>query len=560
MSLEAALGGTSLGPPALQEGERLELWADLAVALGSGTTIEARAAAACRAIAQGFGFSRVGISTVDRERKHLVTRAAHDPSLSGTLYRVLSNLWTQPLESDERGRLTVSVWCFERQEQVFVPDVARYDFRPDQTFQRGSVAKAMGIKGYLLTPIVASGTSIGVLAVGFKEEPRGITHELARRLRVVADYVGLGLAALPWAHMTEETIPAPLPVEELLEILREGVIIVGADGAVRHVNRAAQRLLQVDGSEAIGEPWHRILDLRERDRFATVLAESGKRAPARARRWTLRPPTGGDLDIELRLLPLTSSVGGRGTAIVIEDVTRRAELQRVRDQFTSMLVHDLRAPLQSVVGFSELLCDERLGPLNDDQKEFVGRIEHSGEQLMELIEDILEVARYEAGRPLMSKEAVAPWPLVEAVVQRLQGKALPMSVDLRNTVPHDMPDLYADPLRLTQVLQNLLDNAIDFSPSGGVVWVRAEEVRHGETSYVRFEIEDDGPGLGIEGAERLFEKFWVGESRAGRRSHGLGLVIARLIVEGHGGEIQAHDAERRGAVVSFTIPIYRESR
>jgi signal transduction histidine kinase len=553
--VEARLGEVERG-----EAAWLDFWAQLVVALGTGATIEARCRAICQAIAEGFGFLRVGISTVDRRRERLVTRAAHDPSLTGSLYRVLSNLWTQPLEPDAQGRVTVSVWCLENREQVFVPDVERYAFRTQQTFQRGSVIKAMGVRGYLLTPIAANGSGLGVLAVGFKEEPRGISDEVMRRLRVVADYVALGLAAFPWTHDLDETVPAPLPIEGLTDVLREGVIVVGPEGVVRHINRAARRLLQVEAADAVGHPWHRILDLRERERFAILLADPRKKVSDRTRRWALRPPTGGDLDIEIQVLPLASTLGVEEQAIVIEDVTRRAELQRLRDQFMSMLVHDLRAPIQSVVGFSELLRDERLGPLNDDQKEFVGRIERSGEQLMELIEDILELARYEAGRPLMNKTAVEPWPVVEAVVQRLQGKALPLSVELRNTVPHDLPKLFADPLRLTQVLQNLIDNAIEVSPPGGVIWVRAEDIRHGERPYVRFEIEDDGPGLEIDEAEHLFEKFWAGETRTGRRSHGLGLVIARLIVEGHSGEIQAHRAEERGAILTFTIPVFRESR
>ncbi|MBW3661427.1 MAG: ATP-binding protein, partial [Gemmatimonadetes bacterium] len=149
-------------------------------------------------------------------------------------------------------------------------------------------------------------------------------------------------------------------------------------------------------------------------------------------------------------------------------------------------------------------------------------------------------------------------PLVEAIVQGIQGMALPARVEIRNDVSPDLPDLYADPLRLTQVFQNVLANAIDLSPEDGVVWVRGSEVRlHGEP-YVRFEIADEGPGFADEEHEHLFEKFWSGGAGGnGHLSHGLGLVIARLIVEGHRGEISARRRDQGGTAFSFAIPVHR---
>ncbi|MGH7556895.1 MAG: sensor histidine kinase, partial [Gemmatimonadota bacterium] len=162
-------------------------------------------------------------------------------------------------------------------------------------------------------------------------------------------------------------------------------------------------------------------------------------------------------------------------------------------------------------------------------------------------------------RSLLSKERVPPSPLVEAIVQGLQGKAMPARVELRNTVGPDLPDLYADPLRLTQVLQNLVGNAIEASAHGAIVWLRGERIRQGGLPYVRFEIEDEGAGLTAEEEKQLFDKFWMG-GRSQRMRHGLGLVIARLIVEGHRGSIAARGGREGGTVVAFTVPVYRPDR
>lgn len=557
----------------------LPVWEGVLEAVHAEAPPARRCRAVCRQIARGLGFPRALLSTVDRARGQLVVRGAYDPSVTGPLYRVLTSLWAATLEPDAEGKLSVSAWCVEKKEQVYVPDAAAYDFRPDQTYQRDRVVRALGVKGYVLTPIVRDGEAVGVLGVDCAEE--GVSADRRRLLRIFADLLALALDRLlrddrpPPAGEREageadrgEAEPAAradgTQVQALLDILDQGVLVVGSDDRVQYLNRAALRLLDVIPWEAVGRPWREILVLREPERFAALLRDCVAGRPLRGapagleRRWTIVPPAGGEIDVELKLLPLSSTVMSGARAVVMEDVSQRVELQRVRDEFTSMLVHDLKAPLQSIVGFAELLVTERLGAMNRDQRDFVARIERSGEQMMRLIQDILKVARYEDGRSLLSKERVPPSPLVEAIVQGLQGKAMPARVEIRNTVGPDLPDLYADPLRLTQVFQNLVANAIDASAHGAVIWLRGERIRQNGLPYVRFEIEDEGPGLTAEEAEHLFDKFWTGD-RSGRMRHGLGLVIARLIVEGHRGSIVARGRDG-GTVVAFTIPVFRPDR
>ncbi len=529
---------------------------------------EQRCRAVCREVARSLGFPRALLSTVDRECGQLVVRGAYDPSVTGPLYRVLTNLWAASLEPDGEGRLSVAAWCVEKKEQVHVPDSSRYAFRPDATYQRNRVVRALGVRGYVLTPIVAGDEALGLLGVDCRESGREVTAEELRVLRLVAGLLAVALPGLlrepdaaVEAATTEAVAEAGSQMQALLDVLDQGVLVIGVDGRVRYLNRAATRLLDVIPWEGVGRPWQEILVLRQAEAFAALLGQANEREPRSRRRWTIVQPGGRLIDVELKLLKLSSTVMSGAQVVVMEDVSHRAELQRLRDEFTSMLVHDLKAPLQSIVGFAELLRTERLGSMNEDQKEFVLRIEESGEQMMGLVGDILEVARYETGRSLMRKERVPPSPLVQACVQKLQGKALPAGVRIHDSVPADLPDLFADPLRLTQILQNLIANAIHVSPPGGVVSVRTERVREGGQPWVRFEVEDHGPGLTAEEAVHLFDKFWTGSRAQGNHvAHGLGLVIARLIVEGHRGTISALSHPEGGTVVGFTIPVFRPDR
>ncbi|MGH7558475.1 MAG: histidine kinase dimerization/phospho-acceptor domain-containing protein, partial [Gemmatimonadota bacterium] len=386
-------------------GPLLPVWEGLLEAIHAEARPEGRCRAVCRQVARGFGFPRVLLSTVDRSRGQLVVRGAYDPSVTGPLYRVLTSLWAATLEPDADGKLSVSAWCVEKKEQVYVPDVERYDFRPDLTYQRDRVVRALGVRGYVLTPMVRAGEAVGVLGVDCSEE--GVSADRRRLLRVLADLLALTLDRLlqdddrpPTGERgagdagRAEAEPAAhadgTQVQALLDILDQGVLVVGADDRVHYLNRAAMRLLDVTPWEVVGRPWREILVLREPERFAALVREcvagglSREASAGLKRRWTIVRQTGGEIDVELRLLPLSSTVMSGARAVVMEDVSQRIELQRVRDEFTSMLVHDLKTPLQSIVGFAELLVTERLGAMNRDQRDFVARIERSGEQMMQL--------------------------------------------------------------------------------------------------------------------------------------------------------------------------------
>jgi hypothetical protein len=232
------------------------------------------------------------------------------------------------------------------------------------------------------------------------------------------------------------------------------------------------------------------------------------------------------------------------------------ERDRLQNQFIANMSHELRTPLNAILGFSELLSDEAPGPLNDEQRDYVAHIYTSGQHLLALINDILDLSKLQANRLALERrtahlaEIVAAaqtfvWPMVQRKRQILSS-----------TVSSALPGLYVDPLRVKQVLINLLSNACKFTPANGQIAVLAEVWRDG---WLRVGVRDTGPGIPPAKQAEVFEEFMQigGERVLVERGTGLGLTIARRLVELHGGQIWIESTGRpgEGAIFYFTLPL-----
>ncbi len=527
-------------------------------------------------VVERFGFSRALIATLDRKRSRLITRAGYDPSIGAPVARALTRLFTIPLEPRRDGKLLAAAWCVLEDEQVHVPDASDYAFRPDRTTQRPTLIRAFGTKGYALTPIRGTRGPIGILAVDRVREGRPMGREELQRLRTVAGLVGLALEAAEVAGgrrggaASEPPPPEAGPrrsrveradrtaqMQAVLDSLHEAVLVLGPAGDVRYLNRAAAALLDVLPWEAVGRPWRAVLPLDEPEAFGELVATGGASPRALPRRWTLHRSE--PVVLRAEVLPLASVHAGRGTVVFLEDVTEGVEEEKVRDEFLSMLVHDLSAPLQSVLGFAELLLMGRGGELTETQRDFIERIQGSGRFMARLVEDILEVTELESGRALLEPERLEVEELVREVVDGLGGMAERAAVELTRRLPADLPPLRADRIRMRQALQNLVSNAIEASAPGSRVRIRGEAWRQDGTPWLRLQVVDAGVGLDEGAATHLFDKYrsYGRGKRGGRRSRGLGLPIARLVVEAHGGRIAAEGRPGAGTVVTIELPFAR---
>jgi signal transduction histidine kinase/DNA-binding response OmpR family regulator len=232
----------------------------------------------------------------------------------------------------------------------------------------------------------------------------------------------------------------------------------------------------------------------------------------------------------------------------------KEELERsskFKDQFLSTMSHELRTPLNAVLGFSELLTEERYGPLNERQQRYVKHIHTGGKHLLRLINDILDLSKIEAGRLELTFENVPVPTSFAEVVDIMRSLADKKSQTLLQEAPSGL-SVRADPTRFKQVLMNLIGNAIKFTPEGGDIRLLAHRLDEG----VRVEVRDSGPGIPVEEQQRIFEAFYrLGETDKKTEGTGLGLAITRRLVELHGGTLGLESQPGSGSCFFFTLPV-----
>jgi two-component system, NtrC family, sensor histidine kinase KinB len=239
-----------------------------------------------------------------------------------------------------------------------------------------------------------------------------------------------------------------------------------------------------------------------------------------------------------------------GVVVALQDVTRFRVADDVKTDLIATVSHELKTPLTSMQMAVYLLLEEKIGPLNPKQTELLLAARSNSDRLFDMIEDLLDLARFEGGAALIEKKPVAAQRLVEDIAERerehVAARGLKLNVE---TEPH-LPRVEVSRPRIDQVFANFVSNAIKYSPARGTITLKAR--REGAGS-VRFAVGDEGPGVAKELRRRIFEKFFRGSDSRGEGA-GLGLSIAREIVLAHGGSIGVDSEEGKGSEFFFILP------
>ncbi len=363
-------------------------------------------------------------------------------------------------------------------------------------------------------------------------------QELARSLNQTAAALSVTIARLTEERNRSATI---------LESMVEGVVVVDPSKRIVFGNSAFRRLVQA-GEEIAGKDLlevvrlvglHTALDDALRHKRGMRVHASGEGA------------TKGAWDISIA--PVMSATGQlAGAVAVLHDISEVRRLEQVRRDFIANVSHELKTPLATILGFAETLLT---GALEDQEhnRRFVSIIRDQAASMAKLTEDLLDLSQIEAGQlklelePLVLPELLTS--CLHAMEPAMKQKRLALSLDL----PASLPTVRADRMRLRQVVGILLDNAVKYTPEGGVT-LRAFASEDQKT--VTVQIEDTGIGILSTDLPRVFERFYRVDKSRTRESggYGLGLAIARHIVENHGGRIWAESQAGRGSTFSFTLP------
>lgn len=425
-----------------------------------------------------------------------------------------------------------------------------------------------------LSPIVdTNGTIIGIAKIA-----RDITERKEAAAVLEASNLRLNLLTEQEANARAEML-AERRFRALIENAPDAILQVDETGTIVIANRTAETLFGYTREELMGHSVDMLVPEANRARHPghrKAFAAAGLTRPmGLSLDLFARRKDGSRFPVEISLSPMQTENGVHVTA-VIRDVTERKLIeQRVRNlqesymtelearhkeaerlnhlksEFMASISHELRTPLHTIIGFAELLQEEGEGPLNDKQKRFMHHIHVDSEHLLGLINDVLDLSRIEAGGLHLRTEALGLLKIVAESVNAIQPYADSRSVSIRLGSDLDV-SVWADSMRLRQILNNLLSNGAKFTEPGGQVSVNAAV----EDGSVRITVADTGLGIAPEECTRIFDKFYqVGFTPVGvREGTGLGLAICKQLVEMQNGKIWVVSEPGKGSQFHFTLP------
>jgi len=351
-------------------------------------------------------------------------------------------------------------------------------------------------------------------------------------------------------------------LERFFTLSIDMICIAGYDGHFKRLNPTWQKTLGYSTEELIARPYLEFI--HPEDREATIQRAENFKTNGNIVTFTNRYLCK-DGSYKWLMWNATPFAEQQLIYAVARDITEFKQMQeglvlakeeaersnKFKDQFLSTMSHELRTPLNAVMGFSDMLTEERYGPLNDRQRRYVTHINTGGRHLLSLINDILDLSKIEAGRLQLSIESVPVNPSFAEAFDCLRPLADKKSQTLMVQSSLDL-SVRADATRFRQVLLNLVGNAIKFTPEGGKIELAAEQL--GEV--VRIEVRDSGPGIPSEEQQRIFEAFHrLRQSDKTSEGTGLGLAITRRLVELHGGRLGLESKPGSGSCFYFTLPI-----
>jgi two-component system phosphate regulon sensor histidine kinase PhoR len=331
----------------------------------------------------------------------------------------------------------------------------------------------------------------------------------------------------------------------ILASMVEGVAVVGGDERILYCNHAFEQILELPPGTSPGKKLVEVLRQIELINTVRQALAGGKEVNGEVEVGTVRPR-----NFSATAAPVHDA-GASDAVLVLHDITELRRLERVRQDFVANVSHEFKTPLTAIQGFAETLLS---GALDDraNRKRFVEIIREHARRLARLTDDLLKLSRIEAGQLELEFRPIRVAALVNGCVETARFKAEPRGLRVFVCLPSDLPQVLADGAQVGEVLQNLLDNALQYTPPGGEIKVKA----HSNGREVVFTVEDTGIGIPESDLERIFERFYRVDAARSREAGGtgLGLSIARHIVDAHGGKIWVESAVGRGSCFHFSIP------
>jgi two-component system, NtrC family, sensor histidine kinase KinB len=415
------------------------------------------------------------------------------------------------------------------------------------------VAMSVWLTGRLLRPLESLGQAAHLVGEGDLETRASVLGndeiaQLAREFNAMAEHL-----AQYRRSSLGELLQAQQASQAAIDSIPDPVVIFTTGGGIMTANQAGETLLNLGRAAgeqsplAMIDPGVRAALERVRDH---VLAGRGACVPKGFEEAVRIGTAEGDRFLLPRATPLYSEHGAvTGATVILQDVTRPRRFDELKNDLVATVAHEFRTPLTSLHMAIHLCLEGAAGPVSEQQADLLHAARQDCERLQGIVNDLLDLARLQAGKVELQRRPTTPDALIQTATDAHRAVARQRGVLLEAEVSPDAPSVVADPERLQIVLSNLLSNALRHAPEGTAVVLRAVPV----PGAARFEVADQGAGVPAEHQQRIFERFFrIPGARGG--GVGLGLSVAKEIVEAHGGEIGVASASGQGATFWFTVP------
>ena len=440
---------------------------------------------------------------------------------------------------------------------------------------KAETAAGMAQRWFLMTLAVAgalvlAGLGLAIALAGTMVRPvQALTAATARMARgdldaqaEVLSHDEIGLLATEFNRMAEhmrhvrrsdvgKVLAAQQTTEAIIASLYDPVLVTDAQGGVTKLNPAAEQLFGPEGQH-LGKP---VAEMADESQIALAVAEAlrSQRPVAGDGRTVVLPhaPDGAERAFRLRTTPMRDEDGRlRGAVTLLEDITRFREIDQLKSAFIATASHELRTPLTSVQMGIYLVLESALGPLTDPQREVLTMCREDCTRLETLMRALLDLSRIEAGEAAPHRVSISATTLLQAAVAAAQPLLDGHERTLRVEVPAGLPSVLADRLQIERVLANLMSNAVRHTAQGDTIAVTVTP----HAGYVAVAVTDTGSGIPPAYLPRIFEKF-VQVPNAPSGGAGLGLAIAKQLIEAHGGHVSVRSDVGRGTTFTFTLPV-----
>jgi PAS domain S-box-containing protein len=391
------------------------------------------------------------------------------------------------------------------------------------------------VHSLVFVPLLVGGRVVGLLGVDNRAAGRPLTDRDLSLMQALAEYAVIALENARRYDFSQSNLRQ---LETILQQVEDGVLITDPDGIILLINNTAREALGLTGTAIVGQALATATPQAELQLLFSRRADSNPQM----RRIEIALADGRVLNAHM------TPIEAVGFAIVMHDITRLKELDRIKSEFVAAVSHDLRSPLTTILGYVDLI--ERAGPVTPQQKEFISRVQNSVQNITALISDLLDLGKIESGMD-SQKEPAPLAALIRSALDTARSRVEAKHIVVETSLPADLPPLFGNPVRLRQMAANLIDNAIKYSPEGGKVQITTRL----ENGQILFQVIDSGIGIPSADLPYIFNKFFRAANTQNTAGTGLGLSIVKSIVEMHGGRIWVDSTPGRSTTFTIVLPV-----